>query len=108
MTFLDLFAGIGGFRWGLEQSGHTCVGHVEIDVHAHRSYMAMYGLCPCPEKTEGDKNISWLYHKEGENNGEKEENCNRLPAEWYAKDIKRLTAGQIPSAEIWKIGRAHV
>lgn len=104
MTFLDLFAGIGGFRWGLEQSGHTCVGHVEIDVHAHRSYMAMYGLCPCPEKTEGDGNISWLHHKEGEDNGGEEENCNRLPAEWYAKDIKQLTAGQIPSAEIWTFG----
>ncbi|HAQ1426720.1 TPA: DNA cytosine methyltransferase, partial [Enterococcus faecium] len=24
MTFLDLFAGIGGFRLGMEQAGHQC------------------------------------------------------------------------------------
>ena len=44
LTFLDLFAGIGGFRRGLERSGHTCVGHVEIDKYANKSYMAMYAL----------------------------------------------------------------
>ena len=48
LTFLDLFAGIGGFRRGLERSGHTCVGHVEIDKYANKSYMAMYGLEVCP------------------------------------------------------------
>ena len=42
MKFLDLFAGIGGFRLGLEQSGHECVGHCEIDRHANRSYQAMH------------------------------------------------------------------
>ena len=53
MTFLDLFAGIGGFRRGLERSGHACVGHVEIDRYANRSYMAMYGLEACPfERSE--------------------------------------------------------
>ena len=48
MKFLDLFAGIGGFRRGLERSGHTCIGHVEIDKYANKSYMAMYGLEACP------------------------------------------------------------
>ena len=28
MKFLDLFAGIGGFRIGMEQAGHECVGWV--------------------------------------------------------------------------------
>lgn len=42
MKFLDLFAGIGGFRLGLEQSGHTCIGHVEIDKFAHQSYQAIH------------------------------------------------------------------
>lgn len=29
MKFLDLFAGIGGFRLGLESAGHECVGFCE-------------------------------------------------------------------------------
>jgi len=42
MTFLDLFAGIGGFRLGLEMAGHECKGHIEIDKYAHNSYVAMH------------------------------------------------------------------
>ena len=42
MKFLDIFAGIGGFRLGLERAGHECVGHVEIDKFANRSYDAIY------------------------------------------------------------------
>ncbi|MDG9548800.1 DNA cytosine methyltransferase, partial [Streptococcus pneumoniae] len=26
MKFLDLFAGIGGFRIGMESAGHECIG----------------------------------------------------------------------------------
>ncbi|KMY78660.1 DNA (cytosine-5-)-methyltransferase [Leuconostoc mesenteroides] len=42
MKILDLFSGIGGFRLGLERSGHTPVGYVEIDKFARQSYQAMY------------------------------------------------------------------
>lgn len=42
MKFLDLFAGIGGFRLGLERAGHECVGFVEIDKFARASYEAMH------------------------------------------------------------------
>lgn len=42
MYFLDLFSGIGGFRLGMEQAGHTCVGHVEIDKFANISYEAIH------------------------------------------------------------------
>ena len=31
MKFLDLFAGIGGFRFGMESAGHECIGFCEID-----------------------------------------------------------------------------
>lgn len=42
MKFLDLFSGIGGFRLGLERSGHKPVGYVEIDKFAKQSYQAMF------------------------------------------------------------------
>lgn len=42
MKFLDLFSGIGGFRLGLEQSGHKCVGYVEWDKFARKSYEAIH------------------------------------------------------------------
>ena len=42
MKFLDLFAGIGGFRMGLESLGHECVGFCEIDKFARKSYKAIH------------------------------------------------------------------
>lgn len=42
MKFLDLFAGIGGFRLGLESTGHECVGFCEIDKFARKSYKAIH------------------------------------------------------------------
>lgn len=51
MNFLDLFAGIGGFRLGMEQAGHKCVGYVEFDKFARLSYETMHD-------TEGE----WTAH----------------------------------------------
>lgn len=42
MNFLDLFAGIGGFRLGMERAGHKCVGFCEIDKFARSSYKAIH------------------------------------------------------------------
>ena len=42
MRFFDFFAGIGGFRLGMEMAGHECVGHCEIDKYANMSYEAMH------------------------------------------------------------------
>ena len=42
MNFLDLFAGIGGFRLGMERAGHKCVGFCEIDKFARSSYKVMH------------------------------------------------------------------
>jgi DNA (cytosine-5)-methyltransferase 1 len=43
--FIDLFAGIGGIRMGLEQAGGTCVYSVEIDRFARQTYEANFGVC---------------------------------------------------------------
>lgn len=42
MRFIDICAGIGGFRLGLERAGHKCIGFVEKDKFAVKSYKAMY------------------------------------------------------------------
>ncbi len=42
MKFIDLFAGIGGFRLGLESHGHECIGFCEIDKYARASYKAIH------------------------------------------------------------------
>lgn len=42
LTFIDLFAGVGGFRMGMERAGHKCVGFCEIDKHARQSYKAIF------------------------------------------------------------------
>lgn len=47
MKFLDLFAGIGGFRLGMESAGHECIGFCEIDKFARKSYKAIF-------ETEGE------------------------------------------------------
>jgi DNA (cytosine-5)-methyltransferase 1 len=54
MKFLDLFAGVGGIRLGMEQAGHSCVGWVEWDKFARKSYMAIHK--PDGEFTEEDIN----------------------------------------------------
>lgn len=47
MKFIDLFAGIGGFRLGMESAGHECVAFCEIDKFARASYKAIH-------KTKGE------------------------------------------------------
>lgn len=42
LTFIDICAGIGGFRAGLERAGMKCIGYVEIDKYARKSYEALY------------------------------------------------------------------
>ena len=42
LKFIDMFAGIGGFHSGLEQAGMQCVGWIEIDKYARKSYLAIH------------------------------------------------------------------
>jgi DNA (cytosine-5)-methyltransferase 1 len=48
-SFIDLFAGIGGFRIPLERIGGNCVFSSEIDKHSQKTYRAWFG-----ETSEGD------------------------------------------------------
>lgn len=51
LNFLDLFAGAGFIRRGMEKAGHKCMGYVEIDKYARKSYEAIHD-------TEGE----WTAH----------------------------------------------
>jgi len=46
LKFFDLFAGIGGFRLGMERAGHQCVGSCEWDKHARETYKKNFGSYP--------------------------------------------------------------
>ena len=45
-SFIDLFAGIGGFRMAAQNLGGTCVFSSEWDAHAQKTYFANYGEVP--------------------------------------------------------------
>lgn len=45
-TFIDLFAGIGGFRLGLQRAGGRCVFSSEWDEYAQQTYLANFGEMP--------------------------------------------------------------
>ena len=43
IKYFDIFAGIGGFRSGLEKAGgFQCVGYCEIDKYAKKAYETLY------------------------------------------------------------------
>lgn len=49
LRFIDLFAGLGGFRLALESCGAKCVYSSEIDKHAQKVYQMNFNEIP-----EGD------------------------------------------------------
>ena len=53
-TFIDLFAGIGGFRIALESLGGICVFSSEWDVQAQKTYAANFGEVPAGDITQVD------------------------------------------------------
>ena len=95
MNFLDLFAGIGGFRKGMEMAGHTCVGWVETDPHCSRckevtTHMPVYSpgheknytVCmKCGKQKRQDARFSY-------------EAIHDTKGEWTAYDITQVTDEQ--------------
>lgn len=96
MKFIDFFAGIGGFRRGMELAGHECVGFCEFDKFATASYISMHLLTEEQRKALEDIPI-----KKRQKEILKEEYRN---GEWYANDIRRVYAEDIPKADCWCFG----
>lgn len=96
MKFIDFFAGIGGFRKGMELAGHECVGFCEFDKWAVASYISMHLLT-----AEQRKELEKLPIKQRQKEILKEEYRN---GEWYANDIRRVYARDIPKADCWCFG----
>ncbi len=51
-TFIDLFAGIGGFRIPLQELGGSCVFSSEFNYHAQRAYELNFGEVPFGDITK--------------------------------------------------------
>lgn len=96
MKFIDWFAGIGGFRRGMELAGHECVGFCEFDKFATASYISMHLLTD-----EQRKKLDELPRKKRQKEILKDEYRN---GEWYANDVRRVCADDIPKADCWCFG----
>jgi DNA (cytosine-5)-methyltransferase 1 len=96
MKFIDFFSGIGGFRRGMELAGHECVGFCEFDKFAVAGYTAMHLM------TEQEREyISTLPKNKRVAEAGKEEYRH---GEWYANDIRRIFAEDIPKTDCWCFG----
>lgn len=80
MKFIDLFAGIGGFRFGMESAGHECVAFCEIDKFARASYKAIHD-------TEGEielHDITQVTDEEIRNIGHVDAICGGFPCQAFS------------------------
>ena len=96
MKFLDFFAGIGGFRRGMELAGHECVGFCEYDKFAYGSYVSMHLLT----EEQRERLMAMPRNKRIKEIG-KEEYRN---GEWYARDVREIRADHVPRADCWCFG----
>lgn len=96
MKFIDFFAGIGGFRRGMELAGHECVGFCEWDKFATASYTSMHLITEDQRKL-----LAELPLKKRQKEILKEEYRN---GEWYAGDVRSVSATDLPKADCWCFG----
>ena len=96
LTFIDWFAGVGGFRKGMENAGHKCIGFCEFDKYAVASYTSMHLITE-----EQREYLATLDMKKRQKEILKEEYRN---GEWYAEDVRTVRADEIPRADCWCFG----
>lgn len=80
----------------MELAGHECVGFCEFDKFATASYTSMHLLT-----LEQRERLNEMPLKQRRKEILKEEYRN---GEWYANDIRRVYAGDIPNADCWCFG----
>ena len=96
MKFIDFFAGIGGFRRGMELAGHQCVGFCEFDKFAVASYTSMHLITD-----EQREFLSTLTIRQRQREILNEEYRN---GEWFRWDITKIKADELPKADCWCFG----
>jgi DNA (cytosine-5)-methyltransferase 1 len=96
MKFIDFFSGVGGFTHGMELAGHECIGHCEFDKYAEASYRSMHTIT--------DKQREYLLTLPLRQRQKEILKDEYLNGEWYANDVRRVIAGDIPRAECWCFG----
>ena len=93
LTFIDFFAGIGGFRRGMEQAGHRCVGFCEFDKYATASYTSMHLITDTQreelKELNKKKRLKEILNDEYRN------------GEWYSNDIRDVKGSDLPKADCW-------
>ena len=80
----------------MELAGHKCIGHCELDKYAEASYRSMHTITE-----EQRKYLLTLSLKQRQKEILKDEYLN---GEWYANDVCRVIADDIPRAECWCFG----
>ena len=96
MKFIDFFSGVGGFTHGMELAGHECIGHCEFDKYAEASYRSMHTIT--------DKQREYLLTLPLRQRQKEILKDEYLNGEWYANDVRRVIADDIPRAECWCFG----
>lgn len=96
MKFIDFFAGVGGFRRGMELAGHECVGFCEFDKFAVASYTAMHLM--------SDQDRAYIVTLPKSKRVAEAGREVYRHGEWYANDIRRVFAEDIPRADCWCFG----